>query len=567
MDYVADFARILHYNIAMTYAPNALPDNPQELRQLAEQMARQLAVYEQEKQQYQDVVRARDEHIEQLLDYIHLLRQKQFGAKTDRLSKDQLSLFDEAELEALISELEAELADAQQEVKAPKAASPAKQTPKRKPLPAHLTRVERIIDLDDEQKTALGEGWRLIGHETAEQLAVIPRQYYVVVTKRAKYAPANDQVPGADQGPRVAARPPQILPKALGHSSLIAQVVTHKFIDGLPLYRQEAIFAREGIALSRQTMSGWMLALADPLAPLMAEFRRELLGGPVVQIDETPLQVLREPDREAAQQSYMWVYRGGPPGQPVIWFQYAASRAAKVPHDFLFPDEAPPDEAASAPCFYLQSDGYSAYHVLARHDAVRDHMACWAHVRRGYVDAAKARQRTGAAHQMVAMIGKLYQVERDLKDLTPEARRVARQERARPILEHIKTWLDSKAEKVLPKGKLGEAIRYTLNLWPQLTTYLEDGHLAIDNNLTENAIRPFVIGRKGWLFAGSPKGADASAILYTLVETAKANGLDPHAYLTHVFEHLPRAKTQDSVRSLLPQHLTMADITPLPQSC
>ncbi|HSH47423.1 MAG TPA: IS66 family transposase [Halomonas sp.] len=550
----------------MTYAPDSLPDNPQELRRLAEQMARQLAVYEQE-------VSAKDERIEQLLDYIQLLRQKQFGAKADRLNKAQLSLFDEAELEALIGELEAELEEAQQEqdTTATTPTSSARKTPKRTPLPSHLTRIERIIDLNDEQKAALGEGWVLIGYETAEQLAVIPRQYYVVATKRAKYAPANDQVPGADQGPRVAARPPQILPKALGHSSLIAQVVTHKFIDGLPLYRQEAIFSREGIDLSRQTMSGWMLALAEPLAPLMAALRRELLSGPVMQIDETPLQVLREPDREATQTSYMWVYRGGPPSQPVIWFQYAASRAAEVPHDFLFadeaPPEAPPDGAASAPCFYLQSDGYSAYHVLARHDAVRGHMACWAHVRRGFVDAAKARQRTGAAHQMVAMIGKLYQVERELKELTPDERREARQERARPILDRIKGWLDSKAEKALPKGKLGEAIRYTLNLWPQLTTYLEDGHLAIDNNLTENAIRPFVIGRKGWLFAGSPKGADASAMLYTLVETAKANGLDPHTYLTHIFEHLPRATTPDAVRSLLPQQLTMADITPLPQSC
>lgn len=311
----------------MTYAPDSLPDNPHELRRLAEQMARQLAVYEQE-------VSAKDERIEQLLDYIQLLRQKQFGAKADRLSKDQLSLFDEAELEALIGELEAELEEAQQEqdTTATKPTSPARKTPKRKPLPSHLTRIERIIDLDDEQKAALGEGWVLIGHDTTEQLAVIPRQYYVVATKRAKYAPADDQVPGADRGPQLAARPPHILPKALGHSSLIAQVVTHKFIDGLPLYRQEAIFAREGIVLSRQTMSGWMLALADPLAPLMAALRRELLSGPVMQIDETPLQVLREPDREAAQKSYMWVYRGGPTGHLVpVCGQPCRRGAARLP--------------------------------------------------------------------------------------------------------------------------------------------------------------------------------------------------------------------------------------------
>jgi transposase len=181
-------------------------------------------------------------------------------------------------------------------------------------------------------------------------------------------------------------------------------------------------------------------------------------------------------------------------------------------------------------------------------------------VRRKFVEAAAGRKNTAAAHQMVALIGQLYAVERTLRDNSPAARKAAREARSKPILDKIKAWLDAKAPKVLPKGLLGQAIAYTLGLWPQLTTFLDDGHIPIDNNLAENAIRPFVIGRKGWMFAGSPRGAHASATLYSLIETAKANGLEPRAYLTFLFERLPEARTPEELDVLLPQNLKPEDL-------
>ena len=181
-------------------------------------------------------------------------------------------------------------------------------------------------------------------------------------------------------------------------------------------------------------------------------------------------------------------------------------------------------------------------------------------MRRKFVDAAAGRKNTAAAHQMVALIGKLYQIERTARYEDPEQRHAIRQEHSRPVLDKIRVWLDDKAPRALPKGLLGKAIRYTLELWPQLEVFLEDGHIEIDNNRTENAIRPFVTGRKAWLFSGSPRGAHASATLYTLIETAKACGLEPRAYLGYLFETLPAANSPKALRDLLPQNLKTEDL-------
>jgi transposase len=352
----------------------------------------------------------------------------------------------------------------------------------------------------------------------------------------------------------IAPRAPQILPKAIGHSSLIADVVVGKFVDALPLYRREKIFAREGIDISRQTMADWMIQLDEKLNPLMEAMKGVLYQGQVIHIDETRLQVLDEPGREANQQSFMWVYRGGPRERPIIWFQYAETRSGTVPRQFLFSGGVAPVGCAP-PGLYLLTDGYSGYSALALEAGIRGHAACWAHVRRKFVEAAQGRKNTAAAHQMVALIGQLYAVERTLAECSAEERKVAREERSKPILEKIKAWLDAKVTQVLPKGLLGKAIAYTRGLWPQLTTFLEDGHIPIDNNPAENAIRPFVVGRKAWLFSGSPRGAHASATLYSLIETAKANALEPRAYLTFLFERLPEARTPAAIDALLPQNL------------
>jgi transposase len=544
----------------MVEATHKLPRDPEELRAIIAQMTTRQAELEATLCARDEAIEKRDRKIELLLERLELLRHQRFGPKADRISRDQLALFDEAELNVLIEELDAQIAEA----KAPHSQrTEPKQTPKRKPLPAHLPRVERILDLPEAEQAAIAATHVRIGFDESEQLGVLPKQYYVIRIKRAKYAPIHADVPGAEAGIRIAPRPAQILPKAIAHSSLLAEVVTGKFVDGLPLYRQEKIFAREGIELSRQTMSSWIVQLATPLAPVMAALKQHLTQGPVLQIDETPVQVLDEPGRANTTKSYMWVYRGGPPGKPVIWFQYAPSRSGDVPIEFLFPDGSgsPPKHP-----FYLQTDGYAGYHALAEKDGIRGHMGCWAHVRRKAVEAANGRTKTGAAHAFVALIGKLYDVERRIRGTSPEHRHAVRLEKSQPILDEIKHWLDDKANKVLPKGLLGEAIQYARKQWPILVTFLKDGHLEIDNNLAENAIRPFAVGRKAWLFSGSPRGAEASAMLYTLVETAKAAGLEPRAYLHYLFETLPTVTTPEGIEALLPLRLTPDDLKiPAPQ--
>ena len=248
----------------------------------------------------------KSQRIEQLLDYILLLRKRQFGASADRTNKNQVSLFDEAELEQLLAELDLP-ADPDEDKSAPQKKATdeqdEKKKPVRRPLPAHLDRIDKTIDLGDEEKAAMGDDWTFIGYDTSEQLAVIPRQHYVIAFKRAKYAPRNDDVVGAEQGIKIAPRPDQILPKSIAHSSVIADVVVRKFVDGLPLYRQEVIYNRDNIDLSRQTMSGWMIQLHERLTPLMTVMKRLLYQGRVIHIDETRLQVLNEPGRENTQLS------------------------------------------------------------------------------------------------------------------------------------------------------------------------------------------------------------------------------------------------------------------------
>jgi len=534
----------------------SLPDDPIQLKAEVVQLRDVVEKKEQLIANKERALTEKTQRIEQLLDYILLLRKRQFGASADRTNKDQISLFDEAELEQLLAELDLPSDLDADKPATQKKAKDEKKKPVRRPLPAHLDRIEKEIDLSDEEKAAMGDDWIFIGYDTSEQLAVIPRQHYVIAFKRAKYAPRNDDVVGAEQGIKIAPRPDQILPKSIAHSSVIADVVVRKFVDGLPLYRQEIIYHRDNIDLSRQTMSGWMIQLHERLTPLMMLMKQLLYQGQVIHIDETRLQVLNEPGRENTQLSYMWVYGGGPPDKPVVWYQYADSRSGDVPEEFLYPKaEDPPDGA-----MYLVTDGYEGYNALSKSPGILGHGACWAHVRRRFVEATHGRKHTAPAHQMVALISKLYQVERAARDKTPQERKTIRRKKAAPILDKIKTWLDEKVTKVLPKSPLGEAITYTLNLWPKLITYLEDGHIEVDNNKVENAIRPFVIGRKGWLFSGSPRGAHASATLYTLVETAKANKLEPWAYLNYLFEKLPLAKSEQALLELLPQNLKTEDL-------
>ncbi len=550
--------------LVMEVAIQMLPNEPVQLHGIIDQLRTQLAGLTQTLTEQQERIDSDAKRIDQLLEYIELLRRKRFGPSTDKVPDGQLNLFDETELEALIGQLEAE-ADAH--AKPPKGentkANTSKEKPKRKPLPAHLTRVERILDLSEEEKAALGENWQFIGYDISEQLADLPRQLYVIEYKRAKYAPVDDSVEAGEAGMKIAPRAPQIIPKAIAHASLLASIVTGKFVDALPLYRQEKIFAREGIDIPRQTMAGWLMQLQAPLAPIAEAIKAQLLLGTTLSIDETRLQVLNEPGRDNTQESFIWVFCGGPPQRPVRWFEYAPSRAAAVPHEVLFGGRAPGSDPPIE--LILQSDGYSAYYVLAKVEEIIDHAGCWAHVRRKFVEAAAGRE-ASLAQEVVAMIGELYAIEKRLRPMAhgqqadADTRVCERQAFSLPIIERIKAWLDRHVLRVAPKSLLGKAIGYALNQWPTLIVFLSHGEVEIDNNQAENAIRPFVVGRKNWLFAGCPEGAQTSALLYSLIETAKVNGLEPRAYLNHLFEQLPLARTPQAIEALLPFNLRPEDL-------
>ena len=531
------------------------------------------AVIEEKEQQLQE----KNRKIEELMDLLILMRKQRFGRSSDTPHPGQENLFDEAELEELMGELSALVGeeepgsqDADSESDDSDTADQAtpKEKPIRRPLPKHLQRIEKIQALSEAQKAEMGEHWesqwKLIGYEQSEQLATIPKQRYVIVYKRPKYVPINETVSGADKGVVTALRAPQIIPKSIAHHSLIADVMTAKFADGIPFYRQEKILARDGIDLSRQTMSGWVIHLNRTFEPLMEAIRRHIIRGRVVYIDETPLQVLNEPNRESSQKSYMWVYKGGPPDRPVVSFQYSPNRSGEIPVAYLFKEEeaCAEDEGSAENSFYSVTDGYSGYNELSKRPEVIGRAGCWAHVRRKFVDATHGRKATTVHHQILKLIGKLYAIESKARreNMNAAQRHQLRQEKSVIVLEKIRAWLDKYQSKVLPSSLLGKAIQYANNQWPTLTTFMEDGEIEIDNNIAENAIRPFVVGRKGWLFSGSPAGAEASATMYTLVESAKANGLEPWRYLNYLFEHFPLARSEEEIHALLPFNLKTEDL-------
>jgi len=391
-----------------------------------------------------------------------------------------------------------------------------------------------------------------IGQEVCEKLDYIPAKVQVQRHIRFKYAcPACEGVGDDGATVKIAPVPVQLIPKSMATAGLVAQIVTAKFEDGLPLYRQEKIFARLGIDLGRATMCGWMVKVAEQAGPLLELLCQLIRCGPLINIDETVVQVLNEQGRANTTKSYMLVYRGGDPQKPVLIFRYHPSRSGQVPLDFLKQYQG-----------YVQTDGYNGYDVVGRQPgSVR--VGCWAHVRRKFIAVIKAQTgagKQGRAEHAVKTIGQLYAIEKQASDenLSPEQIKQLRQQKARPILDEFKTWLDQNVVITPPKGLLGQAINYTLNLWSRLVVYLEDGRLRPDNNLAENAIRPFVVGRKNWLFAGDPSGADASAALYSLIETAKANGHKAYFYLRYLFDRLPLAQTQADYLSRLPQNLEPA---------
>jgi len=342
--------------------------------------------------------------------------------------------------------------------------------------------------------------------------------------------------------------PEQMIPKSMATPGLLAHILTAKFADALPFYRQEKQFSRIGVDLPRSTMCNWAMKVAQACEILMGFMQAQILQGAVINIDETTVQVLKVLKRSKC---YMWVFKGGTPDKPIILFQYHPTRSGDVALQFLDGYQG-----------IVQTDGYSGYNFLDTMIGII-HVACWVHSRRKFTDVIKALGRkkdtppSGNAVTALKYISKLYKIEKQAKEkgLSPEEIYKERQEKAVPLLNEFKKWLDVKVEQAPPKSLLGKAIGYTLNQWHRLIRYTEDGRVGPDNNVVENAIRPFVIGRKNWLFSNTPEGASASACIYSLIETAKANGLEPYWYLKYLFENLPEAMTADEFKVLMPQNI------------
>lgn len=423
----------------------------------------------------------------------------------------------------------------------------------RKPLPDNLPREEVIHDIPEEEKIcACGSRLTCIGENKSEQLHVEPAKLKVIVNVRPKYACKKCEGTSDESKPavKIAPAPLQIIPKSFATPSLLACIIIAKFADSLPLYRQEKQFSRIGVDLCRATMANWLIRVADQCSPLLSLMRQEIRSGPLVNVDETTLQVLNEPNRANTTKSYAWIFCGGGEENPVVVFKYHPTRAGRVARDFLAGYKG-----------YVQSDGYSGYDKLENIDGITL-CGCWAHARRKFVEVAKADKSTKkpdrerACDIALAYIGKLYKIEHEAKDenLSHEALLRLRQEKAKPILDDFGLWLREIAPKVPPQSLLGKAVTYTLNQWRRLIVYIEDGRLCPDNNQAENAIRPFVVGRKNWLFSGSPDGAHASAALYSLVETAKLNKLDPYKYMLYLLEKIP-ATDKKNFKELLPTEM------------
>ena len=520
----------------MSVALHQLPDDVDALKSLiAEQLARNEQLTTQN-QRYKVQVLT-------LTEQLNLAIARRYAASSEKISPDQIYLFDESEAAGCAG---ADTADdaAESDTTDDGVAVAAHRRKKggRKPLPKHLPRIDVIHVLAESERCCDHDGRLLmeIGEVTSEQLDIIPAKIQVIRHIRKQYA--------CDCGHciKTAPLPAQPIPKSMASPGLLAHITVSKYQDALPLYRQEQILQRIGVDIPRATLANWMIQAGALIQPLINLMQDRLLSYDIVQMDETPVQVLKEAGKTAQSKSYLWLQRGGPPAHPVVLYHYDPGRGAGVAKRLL--------EGFRG---YLQTDGYDGYNTaVATHHLI--HVGCMAHARRRFSDALKAQgknKRRGKAHRGLTLIQKLYRVEKQARNLTPEKRHAQRQLHARPILDELRTWLDQVLPQVPPTSATGKALNYLHNEWGKLIRYLDDGRLEIDNNAAENAIRPFVLGRKNWLFSASVRGVKASANLYSLIETAKANDLEPYAYLRYLFTELPKAQTVEAIEALLPGNL------------
>tara|TARA_B110001452_G_scaffold152945_1_gene127259 strand:+ start:915 stop:2477 length:1563 start_codon:yes stop_codon:yes gene_type:complete len=475
----------------------------------------------------------KDHRIQTLEEYIRYMVQQRFGSSSEKLSADQINLFDEAEL----------LSDDDEPAEEESTSISAhKRKKKRVSIPEALPRTEVIHDLSEAEKVCPHDGTALrhFGDETSEQLDYIPAQISVLQHIRRKYT-----CPCCNNYMVTANKPAQPIEKSIASPGLLAQVATHKYCDALPLYRQAQMFKRFGVELDRTSLANWMIkcgALIQPLINLMYERARE---SSLLHMDETVIQVLKERERAAQQQSRMWVMTNNEVSARITLFHYSPTRKTSEA-DWMLGDFSGA----------LMTDGYAVYDTVCKSKQL-DNLGCWAHARRYFKEAldAQGKNKSGKANTALAFIQKLYRIEKLSENKSIDEKYQIRQAQTVPLLDELRQWLDKTIKRPMNSEKLKKAVTYLHNQWPKLIRYAENGAWPIDNNAAENAIRPMVVGRKNWLFAATEKGAKASANLYSLVETAKANNVEPSVYLKEVFTRLPAVTCVEDIEELLPWNI------------
>lgn len=486
-----------------------------------------------------------------------------FGRSTEKdaasdVSLDQAMLFNEPEVLAAI----AKAMELEEATPVLIEAHERKRKSGKKAIPPEFPRVPQVVDIPEEEKTCPHDGTALevIGAEKSERYDYVPPQLRVIVQERLKYA-----CPCCHQGVKVAPLPVQLLPKSMASASLLAHITTTKFVDGVPLTRQCKQFDRLGLSIHAGTMGVWMNTIgAQKLPPLIALMHEAILAEPVLHCDETPVQVLRS-EKPVASDHYMVVRAAGPPGRRIVLFNYEPNRNVAAVKRLLTGPDGPYRGR-------LVVDGLNLYDCVAEDPLFAVILCgCLAHARRGFDRAAKVSE-SPSAHSLARVaireyIGAVYGVEREIEKRR-EAReragrtwsldetRAIRQEKSAPIMASFRGWLDELALGVAPKSALGKAIGYCINQWEKLVRFLDHPDVPPDNNRVENCIRPFALGRRVWLFCDTQLGAQASANLYSIVGSARANGIEPHAYLTHLYTELPRASTVEHLEALLPWNFT-----------
>jgi transposase len=456
----------------------------------------------------QDQLTKSQREVAALRHQLDVLCQRLFGKKSERVDARQLQLA----LEQLANEpgtvtepIEMDSGDT------PVRGHARRPSTGRRPLPAHLPRHRVEIDVSDADKhCACGHAKTRIGEAVTEKLEYHPASFLVIETVRGKYACSH-----CHEGVVEAPAPPQALEKSLAGEGLLAHIVVSKYVDHLPLYRLEQIFAREKIELSRTTLCDWVAGVATALAPIGEQLRREITATEYLQTDDTSVTVLD--DRGGSYKGRLWTYLD-PIGRQVV-FDATPTHERDGPERFLATFRGK-----------LQADAYRGYDALYATGRVLE-IGCWAHARRRFVEAFMT-DTTPA--RMIAFIQQLYDVERAAADLTVEARHAWREEHSRPLLAQIDAERARLATTVLPKSPVGDGLRYLTNQWDALQRFVEDGRLAIDNNRAENQLRIVALGRKNWLFAGSFEGARRAALLYSLVQSCKLVDVPPFVYLKDV---------------------------------